>query len=168
MRRLNVWLVSLLLVLSIGIATLPGRVTHAQSAQSDNGVLTVPSENTAAAQDAAACGRDKTFFGLPVWYKYLKVENLSVDTTLKNCRFVIEDSTDYWLIGLAVIEMLLRLVGILAVGFVIYGGFRYLISQGEPDNTKKALQTIINALIGAAIAVIASAVVSFIAGRLIS
>jgi hypothetical protein len=133
-----------------------------------NGVVTTPSENTAAAKDAKACGRDSTFFGLPVWYKYLKVENLSVDTTLKNCRFVIEDSTDYWLIGLAVIEMLLRLVGILAVGFVIYGGFRYLISQGEPDNTKKALQTIINALIGAAIAVIASAVVSFIAGRLIS
>ncbi|HUD06035.1 MAG TPA: hypothetical protein VMR18_03955 [Candidatus Saccharimonadales bacterium] len=71
-----------------------------------------------------------------------------------------------WLIALAVFEDLLRIAGFVAVGFVIYGGIRYTTSQGEPENTKAALDTILNALIGTAIVAIAATVVSFIGNAL--
>lgn len=121
---------------------------------------------------AAACDPNKTFFGLPVWYKYLPVNN---DDPLGQCRVTITKrgeglegviSTDYALIALAGIDMLLRIAGMVAVGFVIYGGIRYVTSQGEPENTKNAMSTIINALIGLVIAFVAAALVSFIGNRL--
>ena len=63
------------------------------------------------------------------------------------------------------IDLLLRLSALIAVGFIVFGGVTYTISQGQPDKTKEALRTIINALVGLAIAVVATAFVSFVAGR---
>ncbi len=63
-------------------------------------------------------------------------------------------------------EDLLRIAGIVTAFFIIYGGVRYVTSQGEPENTKAARSTIINALIGAAIAMIAAVLVSFIGSKL--
>lgn len=71
-----------------------------------------------------------------------------------------------WGIGLAIFEDLLRIAGMVAVFFVIYGGVRYLTSQGSPEATKGAWETILNALIGLGIVIIAAASVSFIANRL--
>jgi len=71
-----------------------------------------------------------------------------------------------WLIALAIFEDLLRSAGALAFGFIIYGGIRYITSQGEPDNTNAARTTILNALIGAAIAAVAAAIISFIGTKL--
>ena len=68
-----------------------------------------------------------------------------------------------WLIGLAIFEDLLRVAGMAAVAFVIYGGFRYTTSQGSPEQTGAALGTILHALIGLAIAIIAATSVAFIA-----
>jgi ABC-type Fe3+ transport system permease subunit len=112
-------------------------------------------------QFAAACG-NPSFFGLPTWYKYLQKSKDS----LGNCKIVIVHINDYWLIGLGVIDILLRLIGLISVGFVIYGGIKYIISQGEPDNTRQAQHTIINALIGLALALVASGLVAFVANRL--
>jgi len=67
---------------------------------------------------------------------------------------------------LAIVDILLRIVGLVSVGFVIYGGFRYITSQGEPDATKKALATVVNALIGMAIAIFAVTIVSFMGSTL--
>jgi hypothetical protein len=71
-----------------------------------------------------------------------------------------------WLIGIVVFEDLLRIAGIVAVGYVIYGGINYQTSQGEPENTHRARQTITNAMIGVVIAVLGSAAVNFIGNRL--
>jgi hypothetical protein len=53
---------------------------------------------------------------------------------------------------------------LVAVGFVIYGGISFTSSRGEPDKTNRARTTIISALAGLAIAVLATILVSFIAG----
>lgn len=70
------------------------------------------------------------------------------------------------LIGFGVLDILIRIAGLVAVGFVVYGGVLYVLSRGEPDKAKKALGTIINALIGLVIAVVAAAIVAFLGGRL--
>ena len=64
---------------------------------------------------------------------------------------------------MAIFEDLLRVAGVAAVGFVIYGGFRYTTSQGSPEQTGAALGTILHALIGLAIAIIAATSIAFIA-----
>ena len=51
--------------------------------------------------------------------------------------------------------------------FVMVGGARYITSQGEPENIKAAQQTILNAIIGGIIALLASGIVAFI-GRTIT
>jgi hypothetical protein len=69
---------------------------------------------------------------------------------------------DLTLIFLAIAEILLRLSGLVAVGFIIYGGIKYILSQGEPDGVQQAQSTIINACIGLVIAIFSTAIVAYI------
>lgn len=100
------------------------------------------------------------FFLLPTWYKYLSLDPSS-------CAVVnLELPGDLILILLAVIDIAMRIVGLVAVGYVIYGGIQYQTSQGEPARVKNALGTIINAFIGLAIALLSASFVAFIGNRL--
>jgi len=102
------------------------------------------------------------FFGIPHWYQYM---HTGVQDAFGNCVPKVQHLNDVWLIVLAGIDILLYIAGLIAVGAVLYGGFRYLVSQGEPDKTKQARETIINGLIGAVITILAISVVAFIAGQ---
>lgn len=137
-------------------------------------MLTVPAVYAQTA--GAACELPKQKFGVPTWYKYLPGQ---IDPASKRCQPVMDFATtgntvdynrfDMLLgIGLAAIEILLFFAGIIAVGFIIYGGFQYLTSQGEPEHTRSAKDTILNALIGLVIAMMATTIVRFIATRLTS
>ncbi len=68
-----------------------------------------------------------------------------------------------WLVGLAIFEDLLRVAGLATVAFVIYGGFRYTTSSGSPEQTGAALGTIIHALVGLTIVIIAATSIAYIA-----
>lgn len=98
------------------------------------------------------------FFAFPHWYEYLDGIRSG-----NGCVPQVHSLSDVWLIVAAVIEILLRIAGIVAVIFVIYAGFSYTTSQGDPEGTGRAKSTLVNALIGLAIAVTAAAIVSFIA-----
>jgi len=98
------------------------------------------------------------FLGFPTWYKYLNGV-----TTNGACAPQVSGLNDIWLIVAAVIEILLRVAALAAVGFIIYGGFQYITSQAEPSKTTEARGTIINALVGLVIAIMATAIVGFIA-----
>lgn len=99
------------------------------------------------------------FLGFPTWYEYVHAAG--------SCSTIqIDNINDVWLIVAAIIEILLRLAGMFAVAFIIYGGFQYLTSQAEPDAVNNARKTIINALVGLAIAILASVTVNFIAGSI--
>jgi len=111
-----------------------------------------------------ACKTEPNFFGLVPWYHYLNVDakcNVVNFSVLGN-----GSNSDVPLILLAVVDDLLRVAGIVAVGFVIYGAIQYVVSQGEPDKTTKARMTILNSLIGLAIALVAVGAVSYIGHKL--
>ncbi len=61
-----------------------------------------------------------------------------------------------------IINVFSWIVGAVSVIMIIYGGFRYILSQGEPDATKKAKGTIIGALIGLIVTVFAASIVGFV------
>jgi len=118
---------------------------------------------------AAGCAKPKLLGVFVPWYQYLKV---SKDTT-GSCA--VQDfnllpgnnkDSDVPLILLAIVDDMVRLAGLVAVVFVIMGGVQYATSQGNPDATAKAQSSIINALIGVAISVVAVAFVAFLGSAL--
>lgn len=58
---------------------------------------------------------------------------------------------------------LIFLVGALAVIFLIIGGLRYVISQGDAAQVKQAKDTILYGIIGVVVAILAYAIVKFVA-----
>ena len=150
MKRAKIFLASLLLLISFTTTMLPATVLATKSCSNSS----------------------NSFLGLPTWYKYLTV----VSDGSGGCDIKLPaDSKDagkvdfgqaVGRIGLAVIEVLLRVGAMVAVGFIIYGGFRYILSQGEPDAIKKAQGTIINSVIGLVITIFATAIVNLVGGIL--
>lgn len=61
-----------------------------------------------------------------------------------------------------IVNMLLFLLGVIAVIMIIYGGFRYVISQGDSGNTKAAKDIILYAVVGLVVAILAYAIVNFV------
>jgi hypothetical protein len=128
------------------------------------------------------CDGSTSFLGMPTWYKYLDIGPKQLtrkdgDKTIvigtDDCAII--GPTDHGefsipkalpRIGLALADILLRVAGLVAVGFVIYGGLRYITAQGEPESLKSAQATIINALIGIVIAILATTIVTFIGSQL--
>lgn len=120
---------------------------------------------------AAGCTNKSSFFGIPPWYQYLKVE---VNQYSKACELNVSlsksdgslDFTTISLIGLGVVDILLRIAALVAIGYIIYGGVQYVTSQGEPDRIKHATGTVTNAIIGLVITILAAAFVRFIGSRI--
>ncbi len=109
-------------------------------------------------------GCDPSFLGLKSWYYYLNVDSAC---NITDFNFLPSSGkSDVLLIGLVLVDDLLRIAGLVAIGFVIYGGILYVTSQGSPEQTAKAQNTIQNALIGLLIATISIAVVSYLGGQL--
>ncbi|MBA3758545.1 hypothetical protein H0X10_02845 [Candidatus Saccharibacteria bacterium] len=99
------------------------------------------------------------FLSFPTWYKYL---DPVFDDASKACNLNLAFPDDIGKVLLAVFEIILRVGSLVAIGYVIYGGIQYIISQGEPERIKNARTTIINAIIGMVITIFASAIVSLI------
>ena len=96
------------------------------------------------------------FLGLPTWDEDLNCNGGSPSLTGIN---------DVWLIAAAIVDILLRLAAIIAIFMLIYGGIQFITSQGDPEKASHARGTIINALIGLVISVVAATLVTYIAGR---
>ncbi len=114
-----------------------------------------------------------SFLGLPAWYSHLEcVETTDIDTitgdSVTRQTPQISGLNDTWKIVASVLEILLRLASLIAIGFVVYGGILYIASQGSPDKTKQALNTVISAVVGLVITITAAAIVSFVAARFTS
>jgi hypothetical protein len=112
---------------------------------------------TAAASAENCSGNSSSFLGFPTWYKYLKPEFVNGECKL-NATF----PDDIGKVLLAAVEILLRFGGLIAIFLVVYGGFKYIISQGDSEKTKTARQTIVNSMIGLTITLMATLIVSFL------
>lgn len=115
----------------------------------------------------ASCTLSQTVFGIPTWYKYLPGELDTAGRCQVATNFSIFQLNSLLGIGIAVIEILLRLAMLIAVSYIIYAGFQYLTSNGDPERAKHGKDTILNALIGLVIAIVATVLVGFL-GRSLS
>ncbi len=112
------------------------------------------------------CYDGRGFFSFPTWYQYLEL----VHDPLGRCELAPMTTQEFIrslpLIGMALIEIALRIAALAAIGYIVYGGIQFVVAQGEPDKLKKARQTIINALIGLVIAIISTGIVAFVGSRI--
>lgn len=122
------------------------------------------------------------FFGLEPWYRFMGGElgtpkhgdtpadpcgvrcfNIFVQADPNDCG---QTQSDVPGVFLAVIDDLLRIAGLVAIIFIIIGSFQYVGSRGNSERTAAAQSTIISALTGLAVALVAVAFVSFLGNRL--
>lgn len=73
-----------------------------------------------------------------------------------------ETSTNLSTFVQSAVNYALVLAGLAAAGFIIYGGVRYIISQGNDDDIEKAKRIIIYAVIGLLVIGLAAALVNFV------
>ena len=72
------------------------------------------------------------------------------------------------LIILNILAIIVALGSLLAVAFVIVGGFLYILSSGNPEQAANARKTIINALIGLLITIMGQMIAQIIYNQLTS
>jgi len=110
------------------------------------------------------CALDKSdfFFFLPPWWTYLQGE----PNPDGQCGVFIVFPDGIWLIGLAILNMLLRLAGFAAVVAIMVSGINYLTAGGNPEKAASARRRVYNSLIGLAIVLVSTAFITFIGSRL--
>lgn len=64
------------------------------------------------------------------------------------------------------IGILLFITGALSIIFIIIGGIMFITSSGNPDQTKRARTTLIYAVVGLLVSILAFAIINFVTSRL--
>ena len=65
-----------------------------------------------------------------------------------------------------IVNILLYVVGVIAVVMIVVSGIRMTVSRGKPDSVSKARNSLLYSIVGLVIAVSAYAIVNFVLSRL--
>lgn len=126
-------------------------------------ILFLANLSTFFAATASPCTLPKKFFFVvPPWWQYLNGKK-----EFGQCMPVFTFPNDILPVGLAIVDMLLRLAGLIAIVAIIIAGVGYMTAGGDVQKAASARKRIYNALIGLAIVAIASGVVAFIGNKLV-
>lgn len=79
---------------------------------------------------------------------------------IKNTNVELTNST-----LITVFNSVLGLAGAIAVAFIVFGGIKYMLSQGDQNQVKQAKDTILYALIGIVVVVVSFMLVNFVIGN---
>ena len=119
----------------------------------------------------AAGNCNERFLTFPTWYRGLTKGGdcaLKQPSDLTGVKEEEQIASYISIIVLNVLEIILQLVVYIAAGFIIWGGFMYLISGGSSDRISSGRKMIQNAVVGLVISIVSTVAVSFIAGRLVN
>ena len=117
--------------------------------------------NTSFADDA--CSNKGKILTLKPWYSGLT----NNDCSLKSPGEDTNSQANYiWKIALNIVDDLLQLIGYTTVGYIMYGGFLMMTSNGAPDKAARGRKTIMSAAIGLVIALASVALVNFISSKI--
>jgi hypothetical protein len=108
----------------------------------------------------------KSFLGFPTWYNHLPKKSGSCDIDFPSGSSSSNLSGFIFTIVLNVIEIALRVIGFAAVGFIIYGGFKYLTSAGSADKITSGRKIITNAVVGLIISFLSVAIVNLVGANI--
>lgn len=110
-----------------------------------------------------ACSNKGKILTLKPWYSGLT----NNDCSLKNPDTDTNSQANYiWKIALNIVDDLLQLIGYTTVGYIMYGGFLMMTSNGAPDKAAHGRKTIMSAAIGLVIALASVALVNFMSSKI--
>ena len=110
-----------------------------------------------------ACSNKGKILTLKPWYSGLTND----DCSLKNPGADTNSQANYiWKIALNIVDDLLQLIGYTTVGYIMYGGFLMMTSNGAPDKAAHGRKTIMSAAIGLVIALASVALVNFMSSKI--
>lgn len=113
---------------------------------------------------AATCTADDHLFNIiPSWYEYLDLQLVNGNCEVVNFKV----PEDFLPVGLAIVDMLLRLGGLAAMIGIIAAGVGYITAGGDATKAATARRRIYNALIGLAIVFVAAGFVAFVGNYLV-
>ena len=118
---------------------------------------------------SAACASDGAqLFSIPAWYRGLTKEGSCEIKTISNKDDAGADSVTIqsfvWTVIGNVFDAIMRIVGVVATGYIIWAGFQYMTSAGDSGKMANAKTTLTNACIGLVIAIVASGIVQLVMG----
>lgn len=123
--------------------------------------VTLP--NTSFADDNDACSNKGKILTLKPWYSGLT----NNDCSLRSPGADANSQANYiWKIALNIVDDLLQLIGYTTIGYIMYGGFLMMTSNGAPDKAARGRKTIMSAAIGLVIALASVALVNFISSKI--
>lgn len=141
--------ITLIVIGSVGVSILSPAISMAD-------------DNKPAASDGKECPSGK-ILTLKPWYDGL-MEN---DCSLKTPGTDANAQANYiWKIALNIIEDLLQIVGYATTGYIMYGGFLMMTSNGAPEKAAHGRKTIMSAAIGLVIALASIAIVGFVSSNI--
>lgn len=74
----------------------------------------------------------------------------------------VADNTDLMSVLTTIINVVVGVVGFVAVAMIVMGGISYATSQGDAAKTKKGMNTILYGVVGLVVALLAFAIVNFV------
>ena len=86
-----------------------------------------------------------------------------------NCEFIGNCSAKTRTIDMAFANasnLIIGIIGMLAIVFIIYGGIQFALSNGNPKQVQEAKSTLTYAIGGLVLAIVAYAVVAFVVGAI--
>jgi len=110
--------------------------------------------------DAAACPDRSSFLDFPNWYRGLECTVIEGHTVVDMGSMTVPRVV--WTVAINMIEILMRVVGILAVVMILVSAFRYLTNGGNEQKIAAAKTSLTQAVIGLIIAILASTVIGFL------
>lgn len=109
------------------------------------------------------CDKKGRILTLKPWYDGLTKD----DCSIKDPGSGADSQANFiWKIVLNIVDDLLQLIGYTTVGYIMYGGFLMMTSNGAPDKAAHGRKTIMSAAIGLVIALASVALVNFISSKI--
>ena len=111
---------------------------------------TVPTNTYAADSTSNKLGSCRYFLGMPSW-------DCGIDEDWTSEEKL---SSNIWQIAKNIADAITKIVTYLLIGYVIYGGYLYIFSSGDPTKAAASKKTITRAFIGLAVVVFANIIIS--------
>ena len=109
------------------------------------------------------CDKKGRILTLKPWYDGLTDDNCSIKDPGSDAD---SQANFIWKIVLNIVDDLLQLIGYTTVGYIMYGGFLMMTSNGAPDKAAHGRKTIMSAAIGLVIALASVALVNFMSSKI--
>lgn len=113
--------------------------------------------------EGGICSNKGKILTLKPWYYGLTKDDCSIKDPGSDAD---SQANFIWKIALNIVDDLLQLIGYTTIGYIMYGGFLMMTSNGAPDKAARGRKTIMSAAIGLVIALASVALVNFISSKI--